>query len=538
MLENKYSVITKAGLLVFFLVMCFIPIQKSASTYYWGYDNDNFRDMSNVNNLVSGNLTEDPTYLDECRWYNPMLHWIEAIIVKTTGIPVNLVISQGGPYLNILSPICFFLMVLVLFNFKVAICATAGFLFFTANDIPGYFSATYTPWLYPVTFVQFLFYLGVIAMYYAFLKLELKWFALLGIVTGLAFLGHTGPTVILIMQIGVLTSVLVYKIIKRTSEQTIYNVLKFAIVAAVCFIIISLPFTYIVIGKYHLKLINEATYEYAEPIFQLRNLPELFKINLSVSFIVSVFGLYAFVKSKIPVTIKHILYSWLVISILMYIYVTMAKFIRFHGGPSLPGIVPSFHFFFYFKAVQSVFFGFGFVELMLRIFNFINTRYANHRFSLRQINRGIVLLIAALVIINYPGYLKRGDFYCVPEMANDENYWDQVEVYKWLTTQTGINDVVLCEERQITFPLLPSGRKMVVCSIDHTNPYVEYFDRKEDRDLMLDILKGSAPGNKALFEEYKVKYMMTNNSISYPNLDKFFPVRVFTSKNFSVYETL
>lgn len=535
MLKNSLPLFSKVGMFIFFLLLCFIPIRKVVSNYYWGYDNDNYRDMSNVNNLVEGNLSEDPTYLGEFRWYNPLLHWTEALIVEVTGIPVNQVISQAGPYLNILGAVCFFLMVLVMFDFSISICASAGFLFFTSNDIPGYFSATYTPWLFPVTYMQFVFYLGIIALLFTYRHTQFKWFVLSGFIIGLTFLGHTGPAIILILQMGVLTTILLAKIIKKESELKLAYLVKCVLAAAICFLIISLPFTYIVLGKYHLKLINQATYEYAEPMFQLRNLLYLIKINFSASLLISIFGMFYLLKSKVPQLIKNIVFSWFVISFFLYAYVTISKFIRYHYGYSFPGIVPSFHFFFYLKAVQSVFFGIGFVALIRLIIEFVNDKYKKFKLATGQIDTVIAFVIALVVIINYPGYLKRGDFKCGPEQINDDYHIDQIKVYQWLIKNTNINQVVLCEEDQITFPLLPSGRKMVVCSIDHTNPYVEYFKRKDDRDLMLQMLKGKLPANTTLFNKYHVQYVLAKNSINYPNLVKFFPIHIFSSKTFSVY---
>ena len=54
--------------------------------------------------------------------------------------------------------------------------------------------------------------------------------------------------------------------------------------AALLFIIFSLPFTYYVVGKYHLHMINTITYEYYDPLFTWFTFFHLIKINLSVSF--------------------------------------------------------------------------------------------------------------------------------------------------------------------------------------------------------------------------------------------------------------
>jgi len=537
-LKYRLILLAKCAIFLFFLLLSFLPVQKAVSHLHWGYDADNYRDMSNVNNLLAGNLIQDPAYLDAYRWYNPLLHWIEAAIVKVTGIPVNEVLTKGGPYLNMAGPVCFFMMMMLLFGFLPAICGTAGFLFLTSGDIPGYFSATYTPWLYPVTFVQFTFYLGIIAMYAAFRKPLVSRFALLGLVTGLAFLGHTAPAVILILQMAVLSTILLIRILKGKSEIKIGYFMKCMLTAAVCFVVTSLPLTWIVAGKYHLHMINTDTWEYAEPIFQIRNVLYLLKANLSVSFFIAVFGVFALAKSKMPAQLKHILYSWLIIAMLLYCYITFSKFIRFHYGVTLPGIVPSFHFFFYIKAVQSVFFGIGVVELFRLATNFINTKISGYKITTGERNYTMLFFLIIAVVMYYPVYLKRGDFSCAPEQKNDRYHADQISVYQWLVSETAIDEVILCEEDQIGFPLLPSGRKMVSCSVDHTNPYIEFLPRQKDRDAMLAFLKGEAAENYSLFAKYKVSYVLTNNATVYPNLDKPFSQKVFSNETFSIHQVI
>ena len=143
--RTRFLTIVASVVFLLFLLACFSRAQETVRPWNYGYDSDNFRDMSNVENILAGNFTGDPSYLNEYRWYNHLVHWLEALVAGALDVPVNIILSKGGPYLNLLSPLCFFLMMLVFAGPLIAISATAGYLFFTSGNLPGYFSATYTP---------------------------------------------------------------------------------------------------------------------------------------------------------------------------------------------------------------------------------------------------------------------------------------------------------------------------------------------------------------------------------------------------------
>lgn len=533
---NRITTLIVISVFIAFMIICFIPSQHVVSDINYGYDSDNARDMANVNNLLAGNLINDPNYLGAYRWYNPLVHWLEAGAVLVTSIPVNMVVSKGGPYFNLLAPVCFFLMVFSLFDSLVAISAIAGFLFFISGDIPGYFSATYTPWLYPIAFVQFAFYLGIIVLYNTFLKNTFSWFILLGALAGFMFLGHTGPTAIFMLQIVWLIIVTAYNQIRK-GELLIRPLVFKCLATLISFIIVSLPLTIIVFGFYKFKMVNPAIYEYTDPLFQLKNITGLLKANFSIAFLVALAGLFFIIKSDTNYIVKNILYSWLFSSLLLYSYVTLSKYIRIHYHLLLPGIVPSFHFFFYFKAVESVFFGIGFVELAKRVVNFIDHLIASTNSSVSsKTNPIIIVALILLVVIYYPAYVNRGDFKSVvPEQISKAVKAERIETYHWLIANTKINDVVLCQEDLIIFPLMASGRKMVANTKDHTNPYLDFASREKDRDAMLSILMGNVTYSDSLFYKYKVDYVFVLNSINYSMIKNYFPKKVFTTATYSIY---
>jgi len=90
-------------------------------------------------------------------------------------------------------------MLTVLFDLRMALACLLSYLFLASGNIPGFDAATYSPWLYPVCFAQFIFYLNIILCYKAFSTQKYLWFVILGCAAGIGFLAHTAPTVLIIL---------------------------------------------------------------------------------------------------------------------------------------------------------------------------------------------------------------------------------------------------------------------------------------------------------------------------------------------------
>ncbi|HEX4850337.1 MAG TPA: hypothetical protein VFV08_05995, partial [Puia sp.] len=188
--------------IIAFVVLIFIAFFQCyniTKDLIWAAEPDFDRDISYVQSVLDGQFGKDPSYSGAYLWYNPLLFSIETIIVKITGLPIHLVVTRAGIYLNLLGPVFFVIMMVILFDYRVALAALLSYLFLSAGDIPGWAVATYSPWLYPVNFAQFLFYQSIIFCYFAFARERYIWFIILGTTIGACFLGHTAPAVLIIL---------------------------------------------------------------------------------------------------------------------------------------------------------------------------------------------------------------------------------------------------------------------------------------------------------------------------------------------------
>jgi len=518
-LENS-QIKNKAGFILamlLMLLMAFMQCYKTTRDLRWAADPDFDRDIAFVQGTVDGHFGKDPNYQGEYLWYNPLLFSIETFIVKVSGLPVHDVVTRAGTYLNLLAPIAFILMLIFLFDHKVALASLLSYLFLASGNILGWGAATYSPWLYPVSFVQFIFYLNIVLCYQAFSRQNIFWFLALGIGIGISFLGHTAPTVLIIL---ILISIQVGKIRKTLKEKDYSSLKKYisqGMVTFAAFVLAGFPLLYYIVGKYHLHLINRATFEYAEGIFIWNNFFGMIKANISISFLVAIIGFVWFYKNFHHALIRKIIFNWFFISIIMYIYSTLVAGLDSKFSIHLPGTVPSFHYFFYLKAVQSVFFGFGFISILKLLWTSVNDFIKNRAVKIRKgnyFNQFFIIAVLLCSIIYFPFYKNRQDFVLLREQAIvKENDKDKMEVYHYIMQNISSDKVILCEKDPSLFPVMATARKMVSIAFTFSNPYLDFDKRENDRNNMLLFIEtGQPPEANPLFAAYQVNFVLLSNN--------------------------
>jgi hypothetical protein len=290
------------------------------------------------------------------------------------------------------------------------------------------------------------------------------------------------------------------------------------------FIIVSLPLLYYIVGKYHMHFVNRAPFTYVETIFILRNYKEMIRQNLSVSFIISAIGfVWFYIKFEQPL-VRRILLNWCWIAVFMFVYSTIVASLDEHTNIHIPGTVPSFHYFFYLKALQSVFYGFGLYYITDPVFKWF--AYKNFKYFAHPENAASKLFIALVLIcgiIYYPFYQQRYDFVnfrklCL-QRARDSN---SIDIYYYIRDHIPQDQVFLSEEKTSLFPVMATARKMVSNGLTFSNPYVDFGSRENARNQMLSYLRNGQPSEATdLFKKYGVNYViLTNSEVSkYKNLE-------------------
>jgi hypothetical protein len=497
------------------ILVAFLRCYAVSHDLKWFYDGDFYRDISYVQGILYGDYGKDPSYVGEFLWYNPLLTLVEAGLVKMTGLPINIVLIRAGTFINLLSPICFFSMLMILFRKKVALAGLLSYLFLASGNIPFFYTATYSPWIYPGSFIQFAFYLNIIFCYFAYSTQKYYWFAILGAGIGLGFLGHTAPTVIIILMLAVMQGQKIREAILSKEYPQLKRYIYQGILVFIPFVIVSFPYLYYIIGKYHAHIVNRKPFEYVDTIFIWRNFGDMIRANASISFLVAMVGFGWFYKKFEQPLIRKIIFTWLWVSVIMFFYTTLVGSVDEHLHIKLPGTVPSYHYFYYLKVLQSVFFGFGFVFLLKRPIQWAANRLNGQPSKDRSwISPALFILCAGLyLLVYYPIYKDRLDFGYIRETSlTVGKQTDKIDAYHYIVANIPADKVFLCEQEASLFPVLPTARKMVSIGITFSNPFVDFNERENDRDSMLAFLKNGQPETtRALFKKYGVDYVILEN---------------------------
>ncbi len=530
------------AIFILLLTLAFVQGYHTVSDLNWTCDDDFDRDMSFVQGVLDGHYGQDPNYRGEYLWYNPLLFLLEALIIKITHLPVHLVLAKAGIYLNLLAPVTFACMACVFFGRHIALAAVAGFLFFTTGNILGWGSATYSPWLYPASFMQFIFYLNLLISYKALSTQKYSWFLLLGSSLGISFLGHTAPTILMML---ILVSIQSGNILKEVRSRNFRQIQKYFLqggIVLLSFILFSFPLLFYVVGKYQLHFANRITFEYLAHFFDPSDAYVLLQKNISICFFIAVFGFIHFYIHFREKLIRRIILNWLFITAILFMYTTAIPFLDYNYHIRMPGLVPSFHFFFYLKAVQAVFFGFGCLAVFGKIIQAIDFFRKGSRTSVqleKTISSYFLFFLLAAVLLYLPSYKSRDDFTVQHnEALKKEQDKDRVEVYDWLLKNSPPSEVILCEKEEAVFPVMATGRKMISTNITLSNPYLDFNRREEDRNNMLSFLRSAMPASaKKLFVKYDADIILLRNAElgSYTNLKSESDSILFRNATFSLF---
>ena len=102
-----------------FALMCalaLIPAVHTTGDLIWPHDTALYRDLAIAQSMQDGPYLADPVYLGEMLWYNPLVPTLVAGISWLTHLPIPLVDTRSGAYLNLLVLLAFYILVISFFD--------------------------------------------------------------------------------------------------------------------------------------------------------------------------------------------------------------------------------------------------------------------------------------------------------------------------------------------------------------------------------------------------------------------------------------
>jgi hypothetical protein len=493
-----------------FGALCVFALVKAIQTtgdLRWPYDLDQFREIGIAQSILDHRYWTDHLYRGETIWYNPLTSVVVATLTRLSSTPVYLVVTRAGPYLNLLGPIAFYILVAYLFERWTALAAAAAFLFAPIGEAPGWAAATYSPWLFSPNFTQAFFYFGLASYAKALRSTRLRdatarqaswrWEVVTGLLLGLTFLGHTAPAVIF----GAIIVAITLTSLIASGENRAMRLRGPLIIFATAFIV-SLPFTFSILFHYHLRVVNPVPGNWLYPSVDLKNLTDLLRTFLSLFTLVALIGLVATLKGVTYHHRKALLVIWLIIVMAALSLNELQQFISpdLHLMP-----VPAHHFLFYLHALEDIFFGVG----LMWICRFCAQRLPASAWTERAITG---LAIICFLVAALPSYWKRFDFTKAREHAiGFQERADYFDAYRWILENTKPENVFLSLSGDLDLSVVgPADRKTVVtCQPEFSNPYVSWKDRVETATQIVDKLAAGAPDVRAMLSAAHVDYIIT-----------------------------
>ncbi len=175
-------------------------------------------------------------------------------------------------------------------------------------------------------------------------------------------------------------------------------------------------------------------------------------------------------------------------------------------------LVPSFHFVFYLKALESLLVGVGVVALCRPVSRFVHT-YAS-RIGPVAIEGTLVFLVAVgLFACKYPSYARRTDFVLDRAKAivvSARN--DRIAAIDWIETHTDPKAIFLSPAPLALFVVGPSGRKVVAVEPYFSNPYVNWLERdRASRGLFELLRRHDEAGFRGLAQRFDVGHVVAED---------------------------
>jgi hypothetical protein len=347
----------------------------------WPVDPDHFRDIAAAQTAYDGHPLSDPYYAGEWIWYNPLLPWLIAAGAALTRFTVWEFHVAAGPWVNLAAPVAFYFVGARLINRPAAAVATILFLYWTGME-PVWAAATYSPWIFVNGAAQTLFYLTMAVAADSISRLSTRRAFILGLLAGATFLAHSAPAIVAGV---VLASVMVHE--SRKGRVGARQILILAVVA----VVVASPFLASIAGRYRFQIVNPVPLVWHYPpitsdLGQLASLQIWWIVGLSIAGLVQV--------CRTPAT-RLIVIPWLATTLFFIVYGA----VQFRV-PALPTIVPSFHFWFYLRALEWLLAGTGVCLL-------ISQASRGHPRLVPAIG---CLAVITLTVTRWPTYRLRPDF--------------------------------------------------------------------------------------------------------------------------------
>ena len=464
---------------------------KTTNDLTWPPRWDFYRDLGTMQAVLDGRSQDDPIFLGEHSWYNPLIPSLLALASKWSSLPLPAFVVRVGPFINLLVPIGFYLFCRRLLKPWPALAALTIFLFWVPPHLPPNSSGLYSPWAWPRNVAQGLYFCGALTLYEACRRRSMAWDIASGVLIGLVFLAHTAPALMLASAAAILTALAAAR--ATSWDEAARYVGRLAIVGLVA-LLTAAPYLVPIFLRYRFQVLNPEPMMSAGPSMLAMGLS-----LLSVRSALALLGAGTLVRRyrqgpSLP-SIESVVLMALAGACIAWFALSGTQHLLFRLGIKTVQVVPEFHFHMYLKTFEAAMAGLGLVTAVdwclgkLRGAFGALVRADGQRWRLAAYTAACALVMLG----NARGYLNSPDLKLFREesLARDRKV-HLTHFYVWALEHTTPDSVFLADNWYALFVVSPTARKVVSTYPFYANPYVALEPRDRLRADLYEALNSRA----------------------------------------------
>lgn len=452
------------------LVMAFAAVEPCQVSREW----DILRDVSIAQAIHDGRYPEDPILLGEISWYNPLTGALLLLMNWLSGISLMRLAVISGPFINMLAPIGFYLLVSRLFGRLAGLAGLCLMLFGKEGNLP-FWTCTYAPWLLAPMYSKGLLFITLVSFMKAMKSEKTGYYYLTGLMLGITFMSHTAPAVIAGAVMLLLTGMEMFSRWRadHSGRQLWRPLLLFVLLLAIAFIC-SLPYSGPILWQYQFRVHNPWPSLYASQNVELQNLPTQIRNAISARNVIAAFGAAMLLKYRNRIEAR-LMMCWVFVVIGLMVQHYLWQYLRLNNIV-MTSIVPGHHAAIHLACVRTVLFGVGVVfvpHALLKIkgMAFCSSERVSPVFYL--MNCMIVGLAGVVLYLGNP-YSQRTDFKPPGEKAYYDLFERYLPMYNFIRTKIPPESVFITPNESLGIQIvMPAARKLVHPMLLYCNPYVE-----------------------------------------------------------------
>ncbi len=477
------------GLLLLLCLLHGISVQRGVPV---PPDIDSWRDLGFIQALLDGNYWGDPSYAGEWRYYPPLVHAIVAAAAYVSATDdLALFWTRSGIWLNLLTPVAFFLMCRGLFAVTgAAVAATCFYVLWSGSTGTPWLMGGYTAWPLTPPVAQAPFFLAVLAIVRArppsIQSAALLHAALIGLLIGLTALAHLVPAIILTV---------VVTVVAAFRAQGHPRAVAWLAVVAVAEIATAAPYLVTSVLYYPDGILNEVNGGYVDDMLRLDGLKRTILINTP--------GAVALVAAVALVRHRRDVAPAAAAAVLAWVGVCVVLIMR-HYACALPEIgqtracsvfvLTVHHYHLYLQNAWACLMGYV-------AWTAIQMAMEPHRARLWRPAATVVVLAA--LSLGVWSFLRHGYDKLAQQAGQEDGQGFDVQAYRWVLANTAPRDVFVTElpgdwHAPAAFSVMAAGRQVIAVPVLFSNPFVPWTERDVRRQAYLDAAAQDTGGDSRL----------------------------------------